>query len=437
MWWNKKLALAGSVLFRGSMAPRAEEMDFLRNAGIDIQPQPVRPNVRWTLRLKHKQWGEGDLVCFNENVIPPSLMIEYSPLSEEEKEEALAGQSNVSFQMNSSHEHILRDRKTLLRFLRAIMGNDGVVAVDHTSERFWSRAALDDELLHDADVDVEAIYTVHSVFGEDERVYWLHTHGLGACGAIDFDVLNPSEGVAGVAGLDALRGLAFALLEGKAGISDESFPLAHPGGDVRLVDVNRFHKEADPAIAALRENDENHNSNRAVLCDPSSQGFFTRLFRKGVRPSRFLSAELPDHLVSHFSDDATALMCQRARDTYSVFRALLEEFEEFPFQPLAKIGYVVDGGGATEREHMWFQVNKADSDGIDATLVNSPFNIARMKEGDRAKHDLALLTDWIIMTPAGTITPRFTTPVRRIRQHKDELREAVQKARAAGELPPR
>ncbi len=200
--------------------------------------------------------------------------------------------------------------------------------------------------------------------------------------------------------------------------------------------MNRFHREADPAIAALRENDASHNSNRVVLCDPSSQGFFTRLFRKGLRPSRFLSAELPEHAMSSFSNEATALMSARARDTYSVLRALLEEFEEIPCQALAKIGYVVDGGAPEDREHMWFEIHKADADGLDATLINTPFNIGNMKAGDRRKHDLAKLTDWMIMTPAGPINPRFTTPARRIRQHKDKLIEAVRKARADGELPP-
>lgn len=435
MWWKKKVPLMGSVLFRGMLSPRAEEMAFLNESGFEIQPLAASNECEWKLRLRHKQWGEGELVALKNTPLPPPDMIEYLPLSEDEKAEVLQGQSSVSLTMNSNHEHVLRDRKNLLRVLRAIMGRDGVAAVDHISERFWSRAALDDEMAHNADLDVEGIYNIHSVH-ENERVYWLHTHGLGEIGALDFDILNPSEGVAGVAGLDSLRSLAFALLEGKATASDEAYPFAHPGGDIRLVDVNRFHREADPAIAALRENDANHNSNRVVLCDPSSQGFFTRLFRKGLRPSRFLSSELPEHAVSPFSNEATALMCARARDTYSVLCALLEEFEEFPFQPLAKIGYVIDGGGSDDREHMWFQIHKADADGLDATLVNSPFNIARMKAGDRTKHDLAKLTDWIILTPMGTISPRFTTPARNIRLHKNELREALKQARAAGELPP-
>jgi len=437
MWWKKKLPLLGSVLFRGGMSPRVEEMSYLKESGFDLQPQSPAQNCEWNLKLRHKQWGEGELVTLKDTPLPPPQMIAYLPLSDEEKAEILQGQSSVSLKMESSHEHVLRDRKNLLRVLRAIMGRDGVAAVDHVSERFWSRAGLDDEMLHNADLDVEGIYNIHSVYGEDERVTWMHTHGLGEVGALDFDILNPSEGVAGIAGLDSLRSLSFALLEGKATVSDEPFPFAHPGGDIRLVDVNRFHREADPAVAALRDNDASHNSKRVVLCDPSSQGFFTRLFRKGLRPSRFLSAELPEHVMSSFSNEATALMSARARDTYNVLQSLLEEFDEIPCQALAKIGYVVDGGGPTDREHMWFEIHKAEPDGLDATLINSPFNIEGMKAGDRRKHDIALLTDWMIMTPAGPINPRFTTPVRRIRQHKDKLIEAVRKARAAGELPPR
>ena len=63
-----------------------------------------------------------------------------------------------------------------------------------TSELFWSPAMLDDELAHDADLDVEALYTIHAstTTAARSRVYWLHTHGLEALGAFDIDVLRPS-----------------------------------------------------------------------------------------------------------------------------------------------------------------------------------------------------------------------------------------------------
>jgi hypothetical protein len=57
----------------------------------------------------------------------------------------------VSVAAEARTGNILRDRKDFLRFLRALMGAEGVAALDHAARSFWSRPALDDELAHDAD----------------------------------------------------------------------------------------------------------------------------------------------------------------------------------------------------------------------------------------------------------------------------------------------
>lgn len=58
---------------------------------------------------------------------------------------------------------------------------------------------------------------------------------------------------------------------------------------------------------------------------------------------------------------------------------------------------------------------------VDATLLNAPFRIARMTAGQRATHPLDLLSDWMIMTPAGRIHARSTRTLRAIRANKDQL----------------
>ena len=35
------------------------------------------------------------------------------------------------------------------------------------------------------------------------------------------------------------------------------------------------------------------------------------------------------------------------------------------------------------------------------------------------------MTDWMLMTPAGTITPRSMSAARRLRERADEFREAM------------
>src|SRR5215218_2735955 len=181
-WRNKAATCAGSVLFRGSFAPRAEEFAHLARAGgFVIATQQPSPAAHWALRLRHPKLGEADVVCLRDCPRPPRQLIDFDPmLTREEREQAYLGESTVSVLVEGQREDVLHDRKTLLRFLRAVMGDDGMVAVDHTAQRFWPREALDDELCHDADLDIESLYTLHAITSDEdeERVVWLHSHGL-------------------------------------------------------------------------------------------------------------------------------------------------------------------------------------------------------------------------------------------------------------------
>jgi hypothetical protein len=96
---------------------------------------------------------------------------------------------------------------------------------------------------------------------------------------------------------------------------------------------------------------------------------------------------------------------------------------------LAKIGYVVDGGGADEREHLWFEVHELHDDCIDGTLLNQPYWIERLNEGDRGSHPLELLSDWSVLTPFGPINPHAFYARRLVREHHDEMLEMLEKAR--------
>jgi len=119
----------------------------------------------------------------------------------------------------------------------------------------------------------------------------------------------------------------------------------------------------------------------------------------------------------------------------NLFTSIAAELAEFEPTPLVKLGCKVDNAQEeNDREHMWFEYHGMSGDQIDATLLNKPFHIAHMKEGDRALHSSDTLTDWTIFTPAGKITPAMFRTLRLIRQKKDELLQALKES--VGESPP-
>lgn len=425
----------GSIFFRGNIAPRAEEFSFLSRFKIEVTTQDAR-GAQWALKLRHPRWGEADMICLRNMPPPPRELLEYQHgLTEEDRAEAAGAEQAVSFSVPATRGNVLRDRKNLLKFMAAAMGDDAVLAADHTSQRFWSRAMLKDELSHDADLHVSGVYCVHAVTtdnrGEDDPPVWVHTHGLAALGAFDFDIVRPSAGFCDSCGafMDAV---AFAIIEGALKPDTASFGIAYPGGTIRMVPAAAFDRQASAEdLAARGAGDADHVEKRSVICEPAG-GWLSRLLRRGAAPSRFCRSADLEGCVMHLSQAATELMAKRAAATLGVLRTLREEFGDLELPTLVKMGYETDSGGGNA-EHLWFEVHEIFDDGVDATLVNEPHNIASMKVGQREKRPISRLTDWAMMTPVGQITPTSLSAARTIRTHKDKFREVLAAMRAAGQ----
>lgn len=201
-WRQQDRPCAGTALFPGTLPPRLEEMQYLTEAGIRMSPGTAG-DCHWSLKLEHPQWGKADLVTMRNMPEVPRFLIDHDPrLSPAEREQVRAARSPVSLMTRPRQGDVLRDRKMFLRFLRAVMGRDSVAAIDHSSHHLWSAAALDEELCHDAPLDIESLFTIHMVTQEGRMTQkqeptWCHTHGLAELGFFDFDIMEPSEDVTG------------------------------------------------------------------------------------------------------------------------------------------------------------------------------------------------------------------------------------------------
>ncbi len=422
MAWNQVSSkCTGMVFFRGSIAPMAREFDFLRQLGVTATPRTPADHELWAMKLSHPSWGNARLASPRKTGPVPKIIVQFDArLGDSERTDALLGQSSVLIEVEGDKGDVLRDRKRLLRFLNAVMGDDGLISLDMTALRFWSRAALADELCHDADLDIDSLFTIHAIHTRgQEHTHWYHTHGLAQIGFFDFDIINPSPDLLTGRCHDFARAVAFSIVEGKVAAST---PLARisSAGPIRLVEVSEFNRRAPKGVRALRDSDEIHNRNRTVLCEPVRPKWTHRFIKPPVLPSRLLSSPQGEFMV-YFPSGATRLMAQRARQTYEMFRALTQEFAELKSKPIVKLGYRIDNGGKDDFEHMWFEVHELHADGIDATLVNQPRNISSMKQGDRRVHPLDRLTDWMLLGPTGTINPRDTRPARVARQDRDKI----------------
>src|SRR5262245_39185488 len=235
--WKKQVIEHQCVVTFGGMPPRLENLSqqFL-NAGVRVTPLKAKNDFLWGGELVHPNWGKAWITCPRHFDPIPRVMLEFDPrLDDADVQRAVSGKSGILVSLKSVKGDVLRDRKQLLRFMRCILDNDGLVAMDMTP-KVWTREALDEELAHDADLDIESLFVTHLIHeplpeGSDAepKAYWAHTHGLAELGALDFDILRPSPLLMG-GGYDTFRSIAFLILEGKVGPSTDRHAVVLPNG---------------------------------------------------------------------------------------------------------------------------------------------------------------------------------------------------------------
>lgn len=414
--------LRGGLLFADPEAPPIARFSHL--PGFSASPAPA--GVPWSARVALD--GATATLEPRATYAPfPDAVLEHDPrLSRADRAVVRAARSAVVARVSPGIDDPFRARKRLLRVLGAALGEHGVAALDVAAQRIWTREALDDELAHDAPLDVDQMYVLHAVSG-DAGVYWLHSHGLDMLGAFDFDILRPDPAHV-VDSVGVVRAMALASIEGRL----------RPGGDpmrpcsleqqVRGVLADEFMRQATPEDARLRDPSD-HTEQRVVLCDPHAK--LVPAWLSKPRPSRLFQEKLPDEALVFYSNSASRRARERACGTYPRMRAAMEEFASMELPALVKLAYEVDGGGENDCEHLWFEVHGCHEDELDATLINEPYQIAAMHKGDRARHPVSRLSDWQIMTPVGAIKPTALHVVRAIRSDRARVEQAIAEHRAA------
>ena len=264
----------GLVFLSGDRPAEPEDLERLRPSGVAIEPAPGESGT-WARTLRHPRWGDAVVSVDPAAPSADALIRDAAPnLDDAERTAALTARHSLAVRVPAARNHALHDRKTLLRWLDLLLGMDGVVAVDLLSQLPWPRQALADELAHDADVDIEALYTIHLIHdgaGEPPVAYWLQRHGLADLGAFDLDIVAPHPAFTEQCG-ELFRAVALQALDGTIQPDTDRFTFGHPGGDARLVPADRFMREAGAPFATFRDAPD-HADRRAVLCEPSSRGF--------------------------------------------------------------------------------------------------------------------------------------------------------------------
>lgn len=308
-----------------------------------------------------------------------------------------------------------------LKILDALVP-DASLLVDFISYRllspYWLKMTAQSEIPPSPDY----LYTLHCVFDDkqgDERRYWFHTHGLLRCGSVELEMLNIGKGYEQMQVLINMTVKKFLTDPAK---ECERFAIGYDGMGLNLCWLRweEAIKEL-PADTIGGINDRKGKDN--VHTDPG--GVLFAVEEGDMVSPEIYAPTLAVNPIFYISTEETKRMSALAKERYKVFLQVLAEKyispnkrsvfkklfrknnDEQYWAFLVKLGLNVDTiQKGDEREHLWFEVLSSGERWIKGKLLNQPYWISDLKEGDIKEYPVDLLTDWVIYAPdARSYTP--------------------------------
>lgn len=285
---------------------------------------------------------------------------------------------------------------------------DALAVIDDSSEKILSGRWVALAAESSVPPAPRYLYTAQAVAGEEkDACVWLHTHGLNRCGRPELEVLNSNKENY-QEHYNVLETLANRMLE------DEEIPafgspyfLAYVAEEIPLVVTLIDWEEAvelyEPDMLGGKKDRENgHNRDTCVVfVYPSQESAEKREFY----PLDIYDKYMKGNPVFLISIEETARMRAQAVERISY---LFDAASDKDNHLLVKLGLTVDEEYKTmenDKEHIWFELLEVSGNRFRAKLTQEPYYIKDMHQGFVGEYGPEDVTDWLIYTPGGRISP--------------------------------
>ncbi len=290
-----------------------------------------------------------------------------------------------------------------LKIIHAIMP-ELLGVMDESAEKLlpasWVKMAISTDIYPSAN----DLYTVQAVSGKNGEV-WLHTHGLCRCGLTELEILeSDTENYNNHYNLIAT--FASYLLDKK---NETHFPeqgiyigMLNNGQPVVATCVSwtkGLQEYKKLKLGNMEDRKEGHNSRTSIIFIYKSEEDEQKQILSKVSIYNDLWGENP---LFFLSTEETARMKALAIERFSYVREALKDKEN---QIIVKIGLQTGGNDPEQLEHIWFELLEIKEDKLKCKLIQEPYDIENMHEGDEAWYNVSEITDWIIYEPEFQINP--------------------------------
>ncbi len=253
------------------------------------------------------------------------------------------------------------------------------------------------------------LFTVHGVYDEstpDQPKYWMHTHGLHRCGSVELEMLNINMGINELYGaLNVITGMFLDPKHRKE--ENEVFDVGYDGLGVTFTwkrweeVLDQFPDDIPGGMKERQPENENYGPSGVLFAVQEELTTSPEVYASSLanNPIYFITDEETERMSALAYDRLEAF--KKTYDTHK-HKTQAEQGEKWTF--LIKLGLPVDEGSGNE--HLWFEVVELNGyETIKGRLLNQPYWIEGLHEGDENVYDMHLLTDWIIYAPENTYTP--------------------------------
>lgn len=300
-----------------------------------------------------------------------------------------------------------------LAVLEAVAGECYAVR-DLISTLYFSGTWLAEMAKTHTPISPDVHYVIHAITPEDPEKtpndYWLHTHGLLKFGQPELEILRAHEDNIYIyqhiiiATANRMLHEQGTWQEKKVLVANSPQQYIYVGfqpwqqavtSDLVAEKKGFFRKKIAPFNGDLSERDEIHSE--------PSMAIFANIDDKLQPLSAYGESMHNDaSIMQLLPNDETLRMTQLAQEKFDVLRQCVKlnpPSENWTYL----LKFACHSETTDETEHMWFVLNSLNGETIEAELINEPFNIPEMQNGEMYNLALEQMTDWnIYSTPMQT-----------------------------------
>ena len=290
-----------------------------------------------------------------------------------------------------------------LKLIHAIMPNL-LAVLDESAEKLfpadWVKMSIGTAIYPSAN----DLYTVQAVSGKNGEV-WLHTHGLCRFGLTELEILE-SDVENYNHHYNLIATLASYLLDKK---NEVHFPekgvyigLLNNGQPVVATCLSwteglKEYKKLKLGNVDDRKN--GHNSRTSIIFIYQSEEEEEKQILSKVSVYNDLWGENP---LFFLSNEETDRMKSLAIERFSYVEKALQNKES---DIIVKIGLQTDENDEDHLEHIWFKLLDSKEGKLKCKLLQEPYHVENMHEGDEGWYRIGEVTDWIIYEESFQINP--------------------------------